>query len=166
MRAQTFHEWWRILAHAPSTLGGWARTGPGPEWPHNKQNNNKARRITAMESPTRPQLAHRIHLGLMRELGQGIDVKQMLHSALYARDVLLVCQAYPDTELPQLAEHFRQATADRIVHRASSAEPGFGHAKPPLPSAAFDRFADSLPPTGTARAPARRWLTPSTWFAR
>ena len=121
-----------------------------------------------MESPTRPQLANRIHLGLMRELGQGIDVKQMLHSALYARDVLLVCQAYPDTELPQLAEQFRQATADRIVRRASRAESGFGHSKPPLASAGFDQFAESLPPTGAARerAPSRRWLTPSTWFAR
>jgi hypothetical protein len=123
-----------------------------------------------MESPTRAQLATRIHLGLMRELGQGIDVKQTLHSALYARDVLLVCQAYPDTELPQLAEQFRQATAERIVRRAARAgrqrdNSGFGNSKPPLASAGFDQFADSLPAT-PAPAPARRWLTPSTWFAR
>ena len=121
-----------------------------------------------MESPQRLQLANRIHLGLMRELGQGIDIKQMLLSALYARDVLLVCQAYPDSELPQLAEQFRQATADRIVRRAQrpSLQPdssGFGHSKPALTSTGFDEFVDSLPNT---RAPARRWLTPSTWFAR
>jgi hypothetical protein len=127
--------------------------------------------ITAMESPTRPQLANRIHLGLMRELGQGIDVKQMLHSALYARDVLLVCQAYPDTELPQLAEQFRQATADRIVRRASRADlqrdsTGFGDSRPPLASAGFDQWADALHDTGRPRTPARRWLTPSTWFTR
>jgi hypothetical protein len=121
-----------------------------------------------MASPPRLQLANRIHLGLMRELGQGIDVKQMLHSVLYARDVLLVCQAYPDSELPQLAELFRQATAERIVrHAARSQAPrrsgGFGSSKPPLASAGFDEFADSLPDPAL---PARRWLAPSSWFAR
>jgi hypothetical protein len=80
-----------------------------------------------MNAPHRLQLANRIHLGLMRELGQGIDLQRMLNSALYARDVLLVCQAHADTELPQLGEQFRQAGA---------------------------------------RQPVRRWLTPSTWFAR
>jgi hypothetical protein len=107
----------------------------------------------------------------MRELGQGIDVKQMLQSALYARDVLLVCQACPDTELPQLAEQFRQATADRIVRRAARPDlqrdgSGAGTPKQALASAAFDEFADSLSITRMPRPLARRWLTPSTWFVR
>ena len=69
-----------------------------------------------MDRQHRLQLAHRIHLGLMRELGQGIDIEQMLSSALYARDVLLVCQAYPTSELPWLGEQFRQASDDPSVH--------------------------------------------------
>jgi hypothetical protein len=122
-----------------------------------------------MDSQHRLQLANRIHLGLMRELGQGIDVKQMLGSALYARDVLLVCQAYPGSELQQLGEQFREATADLIERRAATSagwgrdSSGFGVSKPPKGSSGFDDFVDSMP---EARPAARRWLTPSTWFAR
>lgn len=124
-----------------------------------------------MDPHHRLQLANRIHLGLMRELGQGIDVKQMLHSALYARDVLLVCQAYPGTDLQRLGEQFRQATAELIASRAarpsgwSRHSSGFGLSKPAAASTypGFDDFAESLP---AARQPVRRWLTPSTWFAR
>jgi hypothetical protein len=124
-----------------------------------------------MDPHHRLQLVNRIHLGLMRELGQGIDVKQMLGSALYARDVLLVCQAYPGTELQRLGEQFREATAEHITRRAAGPSgwprsgAGFGLSKPAASSSypAFDDFADSLPDT---RQPARRWLTPSTWFAR
>lgn len=106
-----------------------------------------------MDPQRRRQLAHRIHLGLMRELGQGIDIKQMLNSALYARDVLLVCQAHADTELPLLGEQFRQAAA----------EPPTRHADWRRDSCGFDEFAEAL---AKSRQPTRRWLTPSTWFAR
>jgi hypothetical protein len=124
-----------------------------------------------MDPQLRRQLAHRIHLALMRELGQGIDVRQMLGSTLYARDVLLVCRAYPGTELRRLGEQFRQATAELIER--GGAQPavlardrsGFGVSARPAskPGSSFDDFVDSLP---GARQPARRWLTPSTRFAR
>lgn len=118
-----------------------------------------------MDPQSRLQLANRIHLGLMRELGQGIDVRQMLDSALYARDVLLVCQAYPASELPQLAEQFRQATAAEIARRATQTarERAAFAASRPARAAGFDDFVDSLP---AERSTARRWLVPSTWFAR
>ena len=122
-----------------------------------------------MDSQHRLQLANRIHLGLMRELGQGIDVKQMLGSALYARDVLLVCQGYPGSDLQQLSEQFREATADLIERRAAASagwgrdSSGFGASKPPKASSGFDDFVDSMP---EVRPAARRWLTPSSWFAR
>lgn len=110
-----------------------------------------------MDRPQRLQLAQRIHLGLMRELGQGLDLQQMLRSPLYARDVLLVCQAYPDSELPWLAEQFRRASAEPAEQRTQPPS-GWGRA-----SSGFDAFAASLP---VARPAARRWLAPSTWFAR
>ncbi len=119
-----------------------------------------------MDSHHRLQLANRIHLGLMRELGQGIDLKQMLTSTLYARDVLLVCQAYPDTELPQLSEQFRKAAAEPMTRRADwqRDSSGFGVSRPAVNShSGFDEFAEAL---ADARQPTRRWLTPSTWFAR
>ena len=110
-------------------------------------------------------LANRIHLGLMRELGQGIDVRQMLDSALYARDVLLVCQAYPATDLPQLAAQFRQASAAQIARRATQAarDRAASAASRHSHSAGFDDFIDSTPAEAST---ARRWLVPSTWFAR
>jgi hypothetical protein len=118
-----------------------------------------------MDPQPRLQLANRIHLGLMRELGQGIDVRQMLDSALYARDVLLVCQAYPATELARLAEQFRQASAAEIARRATQTarDRAASTATRPGRATGFDDFVDSLP---AERSPARRWLVPSTWFAR
>lgn len=123
-----------------------------------------------MDMPHRQQLATRIHLGLMRELGQGIDIRQMLHSAVYARDVLLVCQAYPGTELALLGDQFRRATAEMNAQRPAQTprtarhRSGFESSEPPtLSTTSFDDFIDSLPPV---RSPARRWLQPSTWFTR
>jgi hypothetical protein len=59
--------------------------------------------------PNRLQIATRMHFVLMRELGHGIDVGRMLKSEVYARDVLLVCDAHRGHELEQLARAFRAA---------------------------------------------------------
>ncbi len=107
----------------------------------------------------------------MRELGQGIDVKQMLNSALYARDVLLVCQAYPDSELPALGRQFSRAAAEAERHvaprpsRLSRDSSGFGISKPAASGgfSDFDAFFDS---GHGHRQAQRRWLAPSTWFGR
>lgn len=55
------------------------------------------------------KIAHRMHLLLRREIGRGLDLQRMLRDALYARDVLLVCDAMPRTELPELAQFYRRA---------------------------------------------------------
>ena len=124
----------------------------------------------------RQQLAHRLHAALMRELGQGIDVKQMLGSVLYARDVLLVCQAYPGSELQQLGQQFRLAEVEAPWPEASARfgawrrdRSGFGVSKPGTSESFsdFDALIDSAHEAGQAtRHTARRWLTPSTWFTR
>jgi hypothetical protein len=57
------------------------------------------------------KIADRIHVLLVRELGQGLDRQRMLKDALYARDVLLVCDALRQTDAPFLAHHFRRASA-------------------------------------------------------
>ena len=54
-------------------------------------------------------LADRIHALLVREIGQGVDSQRLLREPLYARDVLLVCDALPQSGLPALAQKFRQA---------------------------------------------------------
>ena len=55
------------------------------------------------------KIAARIHRMLLRELGQGLDRQRMVREPLYARDVLLVCDALRDTDAPFLAQHFRLA---------------------------------------------------------
>lgn len=57
------------------------------------------------------KIADRIHLLLVREIGQGLDRQRMVKEPLYARDVLLVCDAMRHTDAPFLAGHFRRAAA-------------------------------------------------------
>ncbi len=57
------------------------------------------------------KIADRIHALLVRELGQGLDRQRMVQEALYARDVLLVCDALHHSDAPFLAHHFRRAAA-------------------------------------------------------
>lgn len=58
----------------------------------------------------RLQLATRIHYALLRETGIGIDVGRLLKQPLYARDVLLVCDACSGHDLRRLATAFRGAS--------------------------------------------------------
>ncbi len=71
------------------------------------------------------QLAQRIDAQLQRSLGEGIDAQRMLDSALYARDVLLVCDAMPGTELQSLASLYRAAAAQgaEAASKAQAAGP-------------------------------------------
>ena len=55
------------------------------------------------------KIALRIDALLTREMGEGIDAERMLADALYARDVLLVCDALRDHELATLSPRFRRA---------------------------------------------------------
>ncbi len=57
------------------------------------------------------KLADRIDALLQHEIGQGIDRQRLLADALYARDVLLVCEALVATAGPLLARSFRRAAA-------------------------------------------------------
>jgi len=73
-------------------------------------------------SNRRLQLATRIHYALLRELGQGIDVGRLLKHPLYARDVLLVCDACEGHDLRRLATAFRGAsTLDAATGAAGGA---------------------------------------------
>jgi hypothetical protein len=63
-----------------------------------------------MSSNLRLKIAQRIDVLLLRELGLGIDPLRMLAQPLYARDVLLVCEAMRGSNLAMLATQFREAT--------------------------------------------------------
>ncbi len=70
------------------------------------------------------KIAARMNALLVQALGQGIDPARMLNEPLYARDVLLVCDALHGTDLPELARLFRQAqTAAEAGHEERQGQP-------------------------------------------
>ena len=62
---------------------------------------------STMAESERLHIARRMSALLQRELGEGVDVQRMMAQPLYARDVLLVCDALHDSEGPELAAKFR-----------------------------------------------------------
>lgn len=110
-------------------------------------------------------IANRIDLHLRRHLGVGVDSYRALTDARYMRDVLLVCDAMADTELPLLARQFRVA-GERVA--AEARRPGRDIGPPQEWAADTSGFGVSQPPRLPGRAkrrPAKPWLTPSRWFA-
>lgn len=98
----------------------------------------------------RLQIATRIHYALLRELGFGVDLGRLLKQPLYARDVLLVCDACAGNDLPRLARAFRGATHDAAVALAAGASETaglstFGSSMPWPASQASQASAESLP---------------------
>ena len=124
------------------------------------------------------KIADCMHELLLHELGQGVDGLRMVAEPLYARDVLLVCDAMPGTELATLAQHFRVAANERPEDEAPPSRPpapasgfgasvfsrlasGFGRSRPGSP-AALEAQADAE--DAAAGQPARRWFSPSRWL--
>jgi hypothetical protein len=99
-------------------------------------------------TPNRLQIATRIHFLMLRELGFGIDVGKMLKRPLYARDVLLVCDAQAGSELARLAQKYRAAPVEDASRPAAA---GFLESRPAVDSTGF----------GASQAPPRR-----SWFDR
>jgi hypothetical protein len=122
-----------------------------------------------MDLDTRRQLANRIHLLLRRELGQAIDVVRTLADPLYARDVLLVCDAMPGTDLASLAKQFR--AAEPLAAPTAGGDAGATSHRPQVHSdfaaakAAGQGTEPPLPPVGNPAA-TRHWLSPARWLGR
>jgi hypothetical protein len=112
------------------------------------------------------RIADRINAGLQSELGQGIERERMVHEPLYARDVLLVCEALRGSELARHARQFRVA----LAAAEPSLEPERVADTPRNSGFSASRFFNSLfgPSSGfdgapaDAAPPARR----SGWFGR
>ena len=77
-----------------------------------------------MEARTeRLRVAQHLHVAMRRWLGHGIDIERMVGSELYARDVLLVCDASKDPALMELAQRYRACgmqAAHASLKRSSS----------------------------------------------
>ena len=108
------------------------------------------------------KIADRIHLLLVRELGQGLDRQRMLRELLYARDVLLVCDALRLTDAPMLAMHFRRCAAspdeaEQVATRRAAAAQNRGFSA--------SRFLNSLFGVADAASPGRKTATVPTGAA-
>ncbi len=97
------------------------------------------------------RIAERMHVLLLDAVGHGIDARRMVDDSLYARDVVLVCDAMPGTELASLALHYRTALAEAPDTAPRSHPVSF----------------DSIEPDDPAHPPPRRgWFRPARWFGR
>jgi hypothetical protein len=72
------------------------------------------------------KIAERMNALLLHELGQGVDGLRMVAEPLYARDVLLVCDAMPGTELATLAQQYRVAATEPAQASAAPARAAAG----------------------------------------
>ena len=61
------------------------------------------------------QIADLLNELLLRELGEGVDGLRMVAEPLCARDVLLVCDAMPGTELAVLSQQYRIAASEQLA---------------------------------------------------
>ncbi|WP_201495766.1 hypothetical protein [Rubrivivax sp. A210] len=110
------------------------------------------------------KIADRIHAGLQRELGEGIDRERMVHHALYARDVLLVCEALRASDMPDLARAFRRAVSapEPVLAVPAAAASGFSASRFISSLFGTPSTLDSRPASDAPPPAARR----SGWFGR
>ena len=118
---------------------------------------------TAPRIPARFPIAQSISRLLELDLGKGVDARRMLNDPLYARDVLLVCEAQPGSELESLARRFRDAPAFRMRDPAPPTtggvpSTGFGVSRPGVPS--------ELPGLVLGDSRRRPWYSPARWLGR
>jgi hypothetical protein len=111
-------------------------------------------------------IATRIDLHLRRHLGVGVDGRRALTDVRYMRDVLLVCDAMVDTDLPLLARQFRVA-GERVAAETQQ-QPGRDAGPSQGWAANTSGFGLSQPPAmpgQSERVESKPWFTPSRWFA-
>jgi hypothetical protein len=115
------------------------------------------------------RIAERIHVLTRGQLGIGIDAPRMLADKLYARDVLLVCDAQHGSDLAVLSQHFRVAANER--NDDSSAPSTWGQDSSSFESSTSPGVLQARPSQfGTTPAAqagkaerARLWFSPYRW---
>lgn len=119
------------------------------------------------------KIAARVSTLLEKDIGVAVDTTRMLTERLYMRDVLLVCDAHPGTELAQLAIWFRKSAAEATDDLAPPS--GFG-LDSGFPSSGFGSSGFDAPPAPPRRhgnpvavMPSRAaqpaaWFSPARWL--
>ena len=96
------------------------------------------------------RIARHIDKLLRRELGSPVDPERMVEDRLYARDVLLVCDALRDTDLAALALRFRRAALADPDRPAGAPSTGFSASR--FLSSLFGGLAGHEKPAAVQRA--------------
>jgi hypothetical protein len=121
------------------------------------------------------RIAERIDILTRTELRIGIDPQRMVRDALYARDVLLVCDTQRGSDLATLSQHFRVAAnevsddssqpsswgQDSSGFSASSGASGFDSSTAPGVLPARPSQFGSTPAAAAERQ--RMWFSPYRW---
>jgi hypothetical protein len=103
------------------------------------------------------KIAARMNGLLKNELGQGVVPARMLSEPLYARDVLLVCEALRGSELAELATRFRRALAADADEAGAPRHSGFSASR--FLSSLFGMPSDFSPlRSGAAQAAKPGWF--------
>ncbi len=119
-----------------------------------------------MNTSTRLRLATRIHFGLLRHLGEGVDVGRMLKNEHEAREALWVCEALGDSELRSLARQFVQAG---VATSTADVPPVPGHTAQDTAWArdtsgfGFSTHGEAIESQAGAAA-AKGWFQPASWL--
>lgn len=118
---------------------------------------------TSPRVPARFSIAERISGLLERDLGQGVDARRMVNDPLYARDILLVCEAQRGSDLYALARQFRKAPAFRMRDPSPPSSGGvsgtdFDASRPGVPT--------DLSDLATRPTRSRPWYSPARWLGR
>jgi len=119
-----------------------------------------------MNPNNRLRIATRIHYGLLRHMGSGIDVGYMLKREDYAREVLYVCEGSGDAELMSLARQFERATIEQEISDTRAAGLDSMHA--PLDSmwsrsTSFGTTRAGELEIGAAKRAGKRWSIATWW---
>ncbi len=80
-------------------------------------------------------IAHQLHTSLLREIDHEIEIERMVGDPRYGRDVLLVCDACPGTNLPSLAAQWRGLMLARLHAPPNQPQPAETGAPPMDPHA-------------------------------
>ncbi len=110
------------------------------------------------------RIADRLNAGLKHTLGVGIDRDRMVKQPLYARDVLLVCEAMRGSELAHMAGQFRVAlaAAEPVPEAVSTARAGIGFS----PSRFFNSLFGPVSDLDRAQADDPPPAKPGGWLGR
>ena len=116
---------------------------------------------SSLSKPLSPDLiAQRIQQALKAEIDHDIQVDRLVVDGRYARDVLLVCDALTEGDLPALAAMFREGMAAQVAARTANKVPAQAAERQTVSATGLSRSTDRPEPAAAAPASGRQAKPP------